>query len=123
MQQIMETEVLYEESGFMQQSMGSILSLVVTMGIVIVIYILMGVITGSTYQLTEADIDSISNGTVKGYLKDGMIKGFQGYKQLGTYQPLLVLSLVLGVIILVIMTVAGATGAMGGGYGRGGGAL
>ena len=117
-----ETKQTYKEKGQVMGSMQAIIALVLFFGVAVILYIFTGVIAGQTYELTESDIDAISNDTIKNNIKDGIIKGFEGYKQLGNYMPLLVLALILGVILAVLLGIVAFTG-VGFGGGRGGSVL
>lgn len=117
-----KTKQVYEEYGQVMGSMQAIIALVLFFGVAVILYIFTGVIAGQTYQLTEADINAISNNTTRDNIKEGIIKGFEGYKQLGNYMPLLVLALILGVILAVLLGIVAFTG-VGFGGGRGGSVL
>lgn len=118
----LETQKTYREKGQVMGSMQAIIALVLFFGVAVILYIFTGVIAGQTYELTESDIDAITNTTIKGNIKEGIAKGFEGYKQLGNYMPLLVLALILGVILAVLLGIVAFTG-VGFGGGRGGSVL
>jgi len=115
----MKKKLVYEEKGQVMGSMQNVIALILMFGVGVILYIFTGVIAGQTYQITEADITAIDNGTVEASIKDGIINGFEGYEQLGNYMPLLVLALILGVILSVLLGVVAFTGI--GFGGRGGG--
>jgi len=116
-----EKKIMYKEEGQVTGAMQGIVTLVLLFGIAVILYVFVGVIAGQTYELTESDIDAISNSTISGNIKGGIVKGFEGYKQLGNYMPLLILALILGVILAVLLSIVAFTGV--GVGGRGGSVL
>ena len=117
-----ETKKVYKEKGQVMGSMQAIIALVLFFGVAVILYVFTGVIAGQTYELTESDIDAIGNNTTRDNIKGGIVKAFEGYKQLGNYMPLLVLALILGVILAVLLGIVAFTG-VGFGGGRGGSVL
>ena len=59
-----EEKSLFEERGQIEQSVNAIIILVVGVGVAVLVLIFVGVLGGQTFQLVEADIDSIANNVV-----------------------------------------------------------
>ncbi len=95
---------------------GAIIGMVVGIGVSVLVLILVGTLGGKTYELVEADIDAISNTTIKDSIKGGIVSGFQALENVGDYLPIVVLAVIMG---LVLMMVLGFTNLGGGGQYRG----
>lgn len=101
-------------------AVGAIVQLITGVGVAVLVLIFVGALGGQTYELVEADIDAITNETVRGHIRSGIISGFEALEQTGNYLPIIVLAVV---IALVLYLVLGMTGAATGGYGGRGSAL
>lgn len=114
----MENEVLiepeYQEEGFVQQNVMAIVTLIVGVAIGTIVIIFAGSLGGQTYATVEADIDALTNETIKGYIKDGVISGFKALSQTGGYMPLIVLGVVIFLVLSMILGLGFFTGGMGG---------
>lgn len=110
----------YEEEGFVQQNVMAIVTLIVGVAIGTIVIIFAGALGGQTYSVVEDDINGINNTTISGYIKDGIISGFQALSQTGGYMPLIVLGVV---IFLVLSLILGLGFFTMGGSGQSGGAL
>lgn len=110
---------LYKKEGQAGMAVGSIITLIVGVGVAVLVLIFVGSLGGQTYELVEADIDAISNTTIKTSVKNSIVSGFEALEQTGDYLPIVVLAVI---IALVLALVLGFT-AFGGGIGRGGSAL
>lgn len=97
-------------------AVGNLITLIVGVGVGTLVLIFVGTLGGQTYNLTEADIDNISDATIKASVKNSITSGFESLEQTGDYMPIIVLAVV---IFLVLSLVLGFT-AFGGN--RGGGA-
>lgn len=106
----------YEVEGQMGGAVGSVIMLIVGVGVSVLILIFVGALGGQTYQLVETDIDAITNTTVKSHVKNSIISGFAALEQTGDYLPIIVLAVV---ISLVLVLVLGFTNVAGGGGMRG----
>ena len=109
---------MYKKNGFVQQSVGAIIFLVIGVGVAVLVLIFVGTLGGQTYQLTESKIDAITNTTIKNSVKSSIVNGFDALNQTSSYLPIIVLAVV---IALVLALVVGMSGGMG--MSRGGGAL
>lgn len=116
----LKAEFEYEAEGYVTENVGAIVFLIVGVGIATLVLIFVGVLGGQVYQQVEADIDAITNTTIKNYIKDSIISGFKALDTTGSYLPIVVLA----VIIFVVLSIVMGLGAFGG-YGgqRYGGAL
>lgn len=111
----LEIEMLYKEKGQMAgAAVGNIIQLIVGVGVAVLIMIFVGVLGGQTYQLTEADINAITNVTIRSHVREGIISGFSALEQTGSYLPIIVLAVI---IALVLALVLGFTAFGGGGMG------
>ena len=120
METITETKKapLYHRKGQMNV-VNSVVAIILGIGIALILYVFFGTLAGQTYQLVETDIDAITNTSVKNYIKQGIVKGFEAYKQEGQYMPLIVLALVIGIVLSIIMSLmvfANMGGGRGGGF-------
>lgn len=103
----------YEKKGQMGGVVGSIIALIVGVGVATLVLIFVGTLGGQTYQLTESKIDAITNTTIKRYIKDGVVSGFSALKQTADYMPLIVLAIIIALVLGLVLSM--------GGLGRGGG--
>lgn len=111
----MEQKLLYMKKGQAAGAVGSIITLIVGIGVSVLVLIFVGSLGGQTFELVETDIDAISNTTIKTSVKNGIVSGFDALEQTGSYLPIIVLAVV---ISLVLALVLGFT-AFGGGMNRG----
>jgi hypothetical protein len=84
--------------------------------VVVVLYVIGGVITGSMYQAAESDITSITNSTVKGHIQGGIVDTFETYESSAGYTKITVLA-VIGIGIISLMVAGFGLGRMSGGGG------
>lgn len=112
----METDQieLYYEEGNASVAVGNVITLIVGVGVSVLVLIFVGALGGQTYQLVEADIDAITNTTVKDHVKAGMISGFEALENTGNYLPIIVLAVVIGLVLTIVLSM-GAFGGMSGG--------
>lgn len=112
----------YEKKGQVAAgAVGSVIVLMIGMVIVAIVTVFGGAIAGTAYQVSETQIDTITNETIKAYIKDSAIESFKAMKQTSSYTPLVFL----GVIVFIVLSmVVGLMAFTGGGMGAGrGGAL
>jgi hypothetical protein len=108
-----ETVFQYESDGYVTENVGAIVFLIVGVGIATLVLIFVGVLGGQVYQQVEADIDAITNDTIKNHIKDSIIAGFKALDTTGTYLPIVVLAVIIFVVLSIVMGL-GAFGGMGG---------
>ena len=113
----MNDETTFQEEGYMQESVGSIIFLIVGVGVATLVLIFGGVLGGQTYSLIESDLDAISNDSVKNYTKDGIISGFNALKQTGSYLPIVILAVIIFVVLGLVMGIGSFEGRFSGYYG------
>lgn len=104
---------LYEKKGQVA-AVGSIITLVVGVGVAVMVLIFIGALGGQTYQLVESDITAITNTTVKNHIMDGIISGFSALEQTGNYLPIIVLAVVIALVLSLVLgfTAFGGSGGM-----------
>ena len=110
---------LYEKKGQVGGAVGSIISLIVGVGVSVLVLIFVGALGGQTYNLVEADIDNISDADIKTSVKTGIKSGFTALERTGGYLPIIVLAVVISLVLVLIL---GMTAVAGGGM-RGGSVL
>jgi len=109
-------EYEYQEEGFVQQNVMAIVTLIVGVAVGTIVIIFAGALGGQTYAVVETDIEALTNETIKDYIKDGVVSGFQALSQTGGYMPLIVLGVVIFLILSLILGLGFFTGmGMGGG--------
>jgi len=122
-----EKELVYEQDGYVQESVAAIIILIVGVGVGVLVLIFVGALGGQTYNLVEPDISAISDASIQANITDAIKSSFVALKQTGSYMPILVLAVIITVILGLIIGLTGGLGAgMMGGYGGGryyGGAL
>jgi hypothetical protein len=112
----MENKELYNKKGQAAGAVGSIITLIVGVGVSVLVLIFVGTLGGQTYNLVQADIASINDSTIKSAVENSITSGFTALEQTGDYLPIIVLAVV---ISLVLVLVLGFT-AFGGSFSRGG---
>ncbi len=110
---------LYSKKGQVENVVGSIIALIVGVGVATLVLIFVGVLGGQVYQQSEAQIDAITNVTIRNHIKGGVVAGFDALETTGTYLPIIVLAVV---IFLVLALVLGFTN-IGAGFGGGRGSV
>lgn len=93
----------YKKSGYMGGAVGAVIQLIAGVGVAVLVLIFVGTLGGQTFQLTEADIDAISNETVKASVKNGIISGFSALEQTGDYLPIIVLAVVIALVLYLVL--------------------
>lgn len=94
---------------------GSIIGIVLAVGIATVITIFTGVLSGQSYQLSESKIAAINDSTIKGYVQDSITAGFSAQKQASEMMPLIVLASVIGIVLAVVVGMTAFGGSRSGG--------
>jgi hypothetical protein len=112
---------IYRKEGAVQGEIGAIILLIVGVGVSALVLIFVGALGGSTFNLVESDIDTISNESIKNYTKDGIVSAFQALSATGSYLPIIVLAIVIFIVLGLIFSMVG--GGLNMGYGGRGGAL
>ena len=112
-----KTELVYEREGQVQGAVSNIIFLIVGIGVAVLILIFVGVLAGQTYNLTESQIDNISDATIQASVKNSIISGFSALEQTGTFLPIIVLAVVIALVLSLILgfLAFGNLGGMGGG--------
>lgn len=111
-----EKQLLYAEEGQVAGgAVGSIITLIVGVGVATLVLIFVGTLGGQTYNLVEDDIAAINDSTIQTSVKTSITSGFEALEQTGDYLPIIVLAVV---IFLVLSLVLGFT-MFGGGRGMG----
>lgn len=102
MKQELEND-MYVKEGQMGGAVGNIIVLITGVGVSVLVLIFVGVLGGQTYQQVEADIDAISNGTIKASVKNGVISGFEALEDTGSYLPIIVLAVIITVVLALVL--------------------
>lgn len=105
---------LYMKEGQVGTSVGSIITLIVGIGVSVLILIFVGALGGQTYDLVEEDIDAITNGTIEAHIENGIISGFEALEQTGDYLPIIVLAVIISLVLSLVLGFT-ALGGRGGG--------
>ena len=109
---------LYKKSGQISApAVGDIIILIVGIGVSVLVLIFVGSLGGQTFQLVEADIDEITNESIRNSIRNSAVAGFSALEQTGEFLPLIVLAVVITLVLGLILsfTVVGAGGFGGGG--------
>lgn len=89
----------------------AVIGLVLVGMVATVLTVFGGVLSGQVYSASQPQIASITNATIKGYVENAIGSSFQAQQQNASFQPLLFLALIMGVVISVILgSVRGAVG-------------
>ena len=114
-------KVVYEKKGAVAGlTVGEMITLITGIGVIVLVFIFVGVLGGSAYQNTESDISSISNATIKGYVQDSIASAFKGLKTTGNYIPIMALAVIITLILGLVLGTVGMTGLGVAGQGQGG---
>lgn len=100
-------------AGYIDNATGTVISLIVGVGVAILVLIFVGVIGGQTYQTAEANIQAINNTEIKTQITSAVTSGFKALGLTGQYLPIVVLAVIIGVVLMVIFMVLRPSG---GGY-------
>lgn len=101
-------------------AIGSIIALVVGVGVVTIVIIFVGVLGGQTFQLAQPNLQNITNQQVGTAVNASILSGFTTLQTTASYVPLIVLAVI---IFIVLTLVLGFTSFSGGGGMGGGSAL
>ena len=108
-----QKEFEYEAEGFVKDSVGAMIQLGVGVGVIVLIFILVGVLGGQAYNTTQADINAISDATIKASVQNSIINSFEALEDTSGYLPIMVLAVVFVLILALVMSLQNA----GSGYG------
>jgi len=120
-----QTKTLYFKKGQVANAaIGSIIALVVGVGIITVIIIFIGILGGSTLTVSQTTLGNFTNTTmgnaVGSAVNQSFLNGFTTLQTTASYVPLIVLAVI---IFIVLTLVLGFTSFSGGNGGMAGGAL
>jgi len=101
-----EDEKEIEFEGYTQ---GSVIELILGVGVATMLLIFVGVLGGQAYSLTQSQINAINDTTVKQNIVDSITSGFSTLKLVGQYLPLIVLGVVISLVIGLVMSFARPT--------------
>lgn len=94
----------YHKKGMVQENVGAIIYLIMGVGVATLVLIFVGVLGGQVYGQVEADIDAISNDTIKEDVKSSIMSGFEALKLTGDYLPIVVLAVIIFVVLALVMS-------------------
>ena len=103
----------YNKEGFVSSS-GSVIQLVVGVGVAALVLIFIGTMAGQTYTLVEPDITKLADANVslggRGMdinigtsVKSGIVSSFKAIETTGKYLPLIVLAIVISIILSLVV--------------------
>jgi len=93
----------YYEEGMVGGQVSEIITLIVGVGIAALVLVFVSTLGGSTYDLVEEDIDSITDANVQESVENAALAGFDAMETVGDYLPLIVLAIVIFIILGLIM--------------------
>ena len=96
-------EEKYEKKGQVGGSVGAVITLIVGVGVSVLVLIFVGSLGGQTYELVEADIDSITNTTIQNSVKSSIVSGFGALEDTGGYLPIIVLAVVIALVLALVL--------------------
>ena len=99
-------------------AVGSIITLIVGVGIAVLVMIFVGSLGGQTWELVEDDVTAITNETIENHVRSSVISGFSALETTGDYLPIVVLAVIIALVLGLVLSFGG----IGGGF-RGGSAL
>jgi len=99
----MEYKSKYMLEGQANVAVGSIITLIVGVGVGTLVLIFVGSLGGQTWQLVETDIDAITNTTIKDSIKNGVVSGFGALEQTGDFLPIIVLAVVISLVLALVL--------------------
>lgn len=102
----MKAEKLYKKRGQLGAT-GALIGLIVGVGVATLVLIFVGALGGQTYNLVEPDIDNISDATIKASVKAGITSAFEAQEQTGSYMPIIVLAVVIGLVLTIVLGLGG----------------
>lgn len=114
--QLYKTKQLYKKKGQVAV-VGSIVTLIVGVGVGVLVLIFVGALGGQTYNLVEDDINAINNSDIQTSVMKGIKSGFEALEQTGNYMPIIVLAVVIGLVLTIVLGFT-AFGAAAGGSSR-----
>jgi hypothetical protein len=118
----MKTKTLYAVKGQATgYAISSMLTLIIGSSIATFIVILMGVLSGQTYNISQTQIAAITDPNISAAVTSGITNAFTAQTQVTQYLPLIILAVVAGIVLAVVMGI-GAFASVGGGH-MGGSAL
>ena len=94
----------YMKKGQATMAVGSLITLIVGVGVGVLVLIFVGALGGQTYNLVEDDIAEISNTTIKNSVNDGIASGFEALEQTGDYMPIIVLAVVISLVLALVLS-------------------
>lgn len=99
---------LYMKKGQVANSaIGSVVALVVAVGVITVVIIFIGVLGGQTFQLSQSTYGNFTNTTtgnaVGAALNGTAVSGFQALEQTASYVPLVVVAVVIFVVLTLVL--------------------
>lgn len=114
----MTTKKEKEEEYFLEgQGLGAtnaIIGLVTGVGVATLVLIFVGALGGQVYNQVEADIDEISNATVRESVKASIISGFDALETTGSYMPIIVLAVIITLVLALVLSMTVVTTGVGG---------
>lgn len=101
---------LYMEEGMAQGAIGAIIMLVVGVGVATMVMIFVGALGGQTYNLVEADINSINDTAIQTSVKNSITGSFESLEKTADYMPIIVLAVVIALVLTLVLSFTGFAG-------------
>lgn len=105
--QLEQTQKYTKKGQVANSAIGSIIALVVGVGIVVVVVIFISVLSGTTYTLTESSFSNFTNSTmglsVSTSLNASVLSGFTTFQTTSSYIPLVVLAVIIFIVLSLVL--------------------
>lgn len=113
----METKQEYEyrKKGQSAGPITAVIALITGVGVSVLILIFVGVLGGQTYELTEDQIDAITNTTIQDHVKASIVSGFSTLETTSDYLPIVVLAVIIAIVLALVLGFTALGGGRGGG--------
>ncbi len=98
----------YKKDGFSEVATGGVITLIIGVGVATLILIFVSSLGGQVWQQVEGDVDTITNTTIKSYIKESVADSFLALSKTGAYMPLIVLAVVIGLVLAIVLSLGGA---------------
>ena len=107
-----ETIQLYRKKGQMVATgaVTAIIVLVVGLAVISLILIFTGVLGGKVYNLTEDDINNISDATIKANIQDGIKASFEANKETAEFTPVVAMAVIIFIVLSMVIGFTALTG-------------
>lgn len=95
-------------------AIGSIVALVVGVGVVTILIIFVGVLGGQTFQLAQPNLQNITNQPIGTAINNSILSGFTTLQTTTSYVPLIVLAVIIFIVLTLVLGFTSFNGGNGG---------